>query len=343
VREWDPRTAPDEEIEAVVRALNAALDADLPDDPRWRATGVREYLCETVPGERRFCWVADSNHSGWQTGPVGIIGHANVLLLNDIGVVEVLVHPSVRHRGIGRALVSAAARRAYDEGMASLGVEVAGGTPAMKFWEALGFQRGYTELRSVLSLASVDWRWLGEITTALQPGYRLEYHPGSLPGELLDPYAAAKAVRLARGTPDLELRPSSYDAQRLAASLDTLHRRGMPPHLVLAVHEGSGDVAALTEVVVPAQHPTRADQYDTIVVPDHQGLGLERAIKARMLLELRGSEPQLTEVQTWNALENDPIAGVNAELGFRPDREWCEYEVDVAGLLAMLHRDPAAS
>jgi hypothetical protein len=95
-------------------------------------------------------------------------------------------------------------------------------------------------------------------------------------------------------------------------------------------------VAALTELVVPTQHPTRADQYDTIVVPEHQGVGLERAVKARMLVEIGDIETQLTEVQTWNVLENNPMADVNAELGFRPDREWREYEADVLDLIRQL-------
>jgi hypothetical protein len=150
--------------------------------------------------------------------------------------------------------------------------------------------------------------------------------------EALDAYAAAKASRRETDNPEWDLRPSSYDSQRLAESLQTLNRRGMKPYLVLAVHEQSGAVAALTEVVAPAQHPTRADQYDTIVVPGHHGLGLERALKARMLFELRSAEVRLTEVQTWNAPENDPIAQVNAELGFRADREWREYEADVLDL-----------
>ena len=45
-----------------------------------------------------------------------------------------------------------------------------------------------------------------------------------------------------------------------------------------------------------------------------------------MLFELRSAEPELVEVQTWNAQANEPMLKVNAELGFRPDREWCEYE-----------------
>ena len=60
VREWDPRTAPSVEIEAVLSSLNAALAADLPDDPPWRIDSFREYLAVTMPGERRICWIAEA-------------------------------------------------------------------------------------------------------------------------------------------------------------------------------------------------------------------------------------------------------------------------------------------
>jgi GNAT superfamily N-acetyltransferase len=329
VREWDPADAPNTEIEAVVASLNELLASDLPEDPRWRSAGMRQYLTETMPGERQACWLVDGG-----TGEPAAVGYAKLLLLGDIGVVEVMVHPGGRHQGVGRALLAAAARRAYQAGLASLGVEVAGGTPAVKFWESLGFRCAYVEMRSILDLAAVDRAALGQMAAALPAGYRVEYHPGGLPKSLLEPYAAAKASRQEAG--ELELRPSSYDAQRLADSLDTLNRRGMKPYLVLAIHEASGEVAALTELVVPTQHPTRADQYDTIVVPEHQGVGLERAIKARMLAEIGDIETRLTEVQTWNALENNPMADVNAELGFRPDREWREYEADVLDLIRQL-------
>lgn len=333
VREWNPRTASSAEIASLLDTLNAVLAADLPQDPPWRESSMREYLSEVMPGERRISWVAQEDDAPDGT-PGAIVGHVHVLLLGGIGVLEVLVHPAVRRTGLGRELVRVAARRVWDEGFQSIGVEVVGDTPAVAFYESLGFTRDYVETRSVLDLRTVDWPALTEMAAEVGAGYRVEFWPGGPPDELIEAYARAKAE--VRDSDDVELRPSSYDPDRLRDSLATLHRRGMKPYIVLALHEQTGDVAGLTEVVVPAQHPTRADQYDTIVVHDHRGYGIDRAIKARMLLELRSAEPELVEVQTWNAQDNESMLKVNAELGYRPDRDWCEYGVDVAELVHRL-------
>jgi GNAT superfamily N-acetyltransferase len=329
VREWDPRTASSAELESMLDMLNAVLAADTPADPLWENKHLREYLSEVMPGERRLSWIAEDTTAAEPR----VLGHISVLLLGDIGVIELFVHPEARRAGLGRRLLAAAARRAYMEGFSSIGVEVVGGTPAVKFYESLGFRCAYVETRSVLQLASVDWLALGEMARGISSGYRVEYHPGGPSDELIESYAVAKAEVRDDDGGDLDLRPSSYDPQRLRESLDCLHRRGMKPYIVLALHEKTDEVAGLTEVVVPAQHPTRADQYDTIVVPDHRGYGIDRAIKARMLFELRSAEPGLTEVQTWNAPDNEAMLKVNAELGFQPDREWLEYEVEVADLV----------
>jgi GNAT superfamily N-acetyltransferase len=337
VREWDPRTAPSVEIEAVLATLNAAQSVDLPDDPQWRIDAFREYLAVTMPGERRVCWLAESSPGAAARGEP-VLGEANILLLGDIGVIEVCVHPKARRGGLGRELLGAAIRRAYSEGFTSIGVEVIGGTPAIDFYEHHGFRCAYVEIRNVLKLSDVDWLRLGEMAAGVSSGYHIEYYPGGPPEELYEAYAEAKElVRESYDLGDLELRPSSYNPDRLRASLTTLHARGLKPYIVLGIHEKTGKVAGLTEVVVPAQRPTRADQYDTIVVPAHRGYGLGRAIKARMLFELRSAEPRLTEVQTWNAFENEPMLKVNAELGFQPDRQWREYEADVPDLVRLLN------
>jgi GNAT superfamily N-acetyltransferase len=316
--------------------MNAVLAADLPEDPPWQDVQVREYLAETMPGERRISWVAEDDRL--PEGESHIFGHVSMLLLGDIGVLEVLVDPRLRRRGLGRQLVALAARRAYLEGFSTIGVEVIGNTPAIPFYESLGFEREYAETRSVLTLSKVDWETLAAMARGISPGYRIEFHPGGPPDELLAEYAHAKLEAQNDEDDDLDLAPRSSDPQRLRDSITTLHKRGLKPYIVLAIHEETGVVAGLTEVVVPAQHPERADQYDTIVVRDHRGFGIDRAIKARMLFELRAAEPELLEVQTWNAHNNEAMLQVNAELGYQPDRDWYEYGADVAQLVQTLEQ-----
>lgn len=333
MREWDPRTASAEEIRSLVETVNTVLATDLPDDPPWIDGQVRDYLAETMPGERRISWVAEDDRL--PEGESEIFAHISMLLLGDIGVLEVIVQPRLRRRGLGRQLVAVAVRRAYLEGFSSIGVEAIGGTPAIAFYEALGFEKEYVETRSVLSLSSVDWPALTVMSNSIGTGYRVEFHPGGPPDHLLEAYAQAK-LEAPDDEPDLDLAPRSSDPQRLRDSLDTLHKRGLKPYIVLALHDESQVVAGLTEVVVPAHHPERADQYDTIVVRDHRGYGIDRAIKARMLFELRSAEPGLREVQTWNAQHNESMLKVNAELGYQADRDWYEYGADVAQLVQSL-------
>jgi GNAT superfamily N-acetyltransferase len=336
VREWDPRVATATEIATLVSALNAVMSVDMPDDPPWRDVLMREYLSITMPGERKICWIAEKNEGDLGRG-VPVVGYASILLLGDIGVVECIVHPEMRRTGIARALMQAVVGRAHSEGFQAIGVEVPGSTPAVDFFASLGFREAYSEVRSVLNLENVDWYRIGQLADGVAAGYTLRFCPDSPPEELIEAYATAKAQVLQDPElGDLDLRPSSYEPERLRASLATLHARGLRPYIVVAVHEATGVVAALTEVVVPQQRPTRADQYDTIVVQDHRGYGIARAIKARMLFELRSAVPTLTQVQTWNAGVNEPMRKVNTELGFEPDRDWLEFEADVPDLARTL-------
>jgi GNAT superfamily N-acetyltransferase len=335
VREWDPRVATATEIATLVSALNAVVAADLPDDPPWRDVLMREYLSVTMPGERKICWIAEKNEGDLARG-VPVVGYASILLLGDIGVVECIVHPEMRRTGVARTLMQAVVGRAHSEGFQAIGVEVPGATPAVDFMNTLGFRKAFTEVRSVLDLEKVNWYNVGQLADGVAAGYTLRFCPDAPPEDLIEAYAAAKAQVQDVDLGDLDLRPSSYEPDRLRASLATLHARGLRPYIVVAVHEATGVVAALTEVVVPQQRPTRADQYDTIVVPGHRGYGVGRAIKARMLFELRSAVPTLTQVQTWNAAVNEPMLKVNLELGFQNDREWLEYEAEVADLARTL-------
>ena len=140
-------------------------------------------------------------------------------------------HLGSRGNGVGRALLEAVSDRAVTEHFSSVGVEVVGGTPAADFYARYGFSHVYTEMRSILQLSAVDWPHIEEMSSALVQGYVVEVHERNLPDSLLPAYAEAKQVRRADPTGEMELRPSSYDIERLRSSLEVLNNGDCGPTL----------------------------------------------------------------------------------------------------------------
>ena len=332
ITEITPAEASVTDLEQWREVLNAMTAEDMPDEPRWVDDRLREYLSITLPGERRLAFVARDGDQ--------IVGHANLLLFggefDHTGVFEIFVRPGQRGSGIGRRLLRALAERASEEGRHTIGVEVIATTPAVGFYDRLGFERAVVENRNVLKMNKVDWPWVEDMAGRIAAGYRLEYYTGELPDHLMERYAATKVHLKAEPAYNVGSWRGSADALRLRNSLETLAARGLRTHIVVAISEAMEMVVGLTELVVAAQRPTRGDQYDTVVAPQHRSYGLGMAMKARMLCELREAEAQLRDVQTWTALEGDPMSHIDSALGFRNDVQWYEYETEVAALLDRL-------
>lgn len=327
IRQWSPADAPDREIEAWLRAMNAVLAVDLPDEPRWKADQLRDYLGVAMPGEERVAWVAEDGGE--------LIGYLGAVMLGydstGIVCVELFTHPDRRHRGVAAELLTTAARYAAERGQDTITTEVVDGTSAVDFYAARGFHRTATEDSALLDLTSVDWRHVAKLAGRTSAGYEITNYPGGPPESLLASYADAKLVTRHTPVADVEWH-AGFEADRLRDSLRTLRSRGLRPYVAVAVHTASGEVAGLTELVVPAHRPRRADQYDTIVTPAHRGYGLGLAMKAHLLVELRTAEPQVDSVQTWQAERDEPMLRVNADLGFRHVHRWYEYEAATAAI-----------
>ncbi|GAB3648504.1 GNAT family N-acetyltransferase [Glycomyces tarimensis] len=312
--------------------LNDMTAADMPAEPRWRTERLHDYLVGTLPDDRRFVFL-------YRDDDGDLIGHASLIMFGGdqagTGVAELSTRPSARGKGIGKSLLRAVAQCAKTHGCRSLAVEVIATTPAVGFYDRLGFERAVVEQRHLLRWTEIDWEKIEHAAGRLAAGYRLEYHAGTVPDRLLDSYANVKA-NLRTPTDSYAVVPEwrgSAQADRLRDSLATLDRRGMRSHIVVAIAEPYGNVVGLTELVVSAQRPTRADQYDTVVDPEHRSYGLAMSMKARLLTELRRAEPQLVDVQTWTIESADDVRWINSELGFVHDVDWYDYEADVDRLL----------
>ncbi len=61
--------------------------------------------------------------------------------------------------------------------------------------------------------------------------------------------------------------------------------------------------------------------------PAHRGHRLGLLLKVANLRFLQQHEPAVTKVYTWNADSNAPMLQVNVAMGFRPVRQWGEWEL----------------
>jgi RimJ/RimL family protein N-acetyltransferase len=103
---------------------------------------------------------------------------------------------------------------------------------------------------------------------------------------------------------------------------------------VAAVHEATGEMAALTQVEVDPDSPQWGHQGLTAVTRPHRGHRLGLLVKAAMLDWLAGAEPEIERIETGNDSTNQHMIAVNESLGyevFEPLWQW--YEIEVAGLL----------
>ena len=332
VSPFDGQRLGGDDVAAVHGVVAAAVTADLPGEPVPTLAEVAGRLRSRRDGRRTFRWIARDDAGG----PVGHL----VLGLPDLdnthlGLFDLTVHPAHRRRGTGSALLREAATVAAANDRRTLLVEAYEGSPGAAFCAARGLRPVQDERISLLRLADVDWADVTALTAAAHPGYRLVGWTGETPDELLAGYAAAKDTMNDAPTGDMDWTGRVYTPEVLRAEEATLRSLGREPRVVLAVHEATGEVAALTEVAV-LRDPRRSEQEDTAVVPGHRGSGLGLWVKAAMLVRLRAERPDVAELTTGNAADNAHMLRINDRIGFRPHLTLIEWQADVPALLARL-------
>jgi hypothetical protein len=128
---------------------------------------------------------------------------------------------------------------------------------------------------------------------------------------------------------------SVWDADRVRERYDSsLVRMGVRGYSVAAVHDATGEVAALTQLEVDPDSPEWGHQGMTAVTRPHRGHRLGLLVKATMLGWLADAEPQLEQIETGNADANEHMIAVNETLGYTIlDPSWAWLELPVATVL----------
>lgn len=274
----------------------------------------------------------------------GVVGGAGAFTLDPespeyetnghLGFLDAAVLQAWRRKGIGGAFLREGLGYFEERGTRVL-TTASSEAEGAAFLKARGFEPKSVERESRLAFAEVDWlmleAWLGELATRA-PEMGLERYEERLPAELLEEYCPALSEMMNLMPFDdmdhgeIVITPEDYtrEYERYDAT-STEH------HVVLARGEG-GRILAITDVLWRPSTPEAVYQRFTGVHPDARGKGLGKAIKADMLLFLKGRYPEAEWIGTGNAATNAAMLAINDKLGFREHKRYEMFQAERAAV-----------
>jgi GNAT superfamily N-acetyltransferase len=334
---WDP--ADPAALAACHEAQRAAQQEDDPFGSPKSARVLRIWLTEG--------WERNPCEAWWAPGPAGDSGRAPAdgwywMELPDRenltrSIMVLMVHPRARASDVPRELARHAARRAREHGRVLFETVAFQGSAVDAFWRAIGARPTQLEARRVLDVRKVapgHFARVRDAAAGAAAGYSLVTWTDVTPDERLAGVAgilnAMNDAPRSEGSEDAD-----WDAGRVRERADSSHvRMGVRSYSVAAIHEATGEMAALTQLEVDPDSPEWGHQGLTAVTRPHRGHRLGLLVKAAMLEWLAEAEPKVERIETGNDATNQHMIAVNETLGyevFEPLWQW--YEIKVADLL----------
>jgi RimJ/RimL family protein N-acetyltransferase len=133
---------------------------------------------------------------------------------------------------------------------------------------------------------------------------------------------------------DAAVQPTVWTAERVRDRMNArIARSQFRRYAVAAVHDRTGEMAALTVVSVDPDMSGWGHQLITAVTRPHRGHRLGLLVKTAMLDWLAETEPQLEHIETWNAGSNEHMIAINESLGYTVRGRYRSAELRAATIL----------
>jgi GNAT superfamily N-acetyltransferase len=274
------------------------------------------------PFSRRIAWLGADGDGN----PVG----SAFLRLNSkatqshLAELELAVHPAERRRGIGSDLLAVAAAAGREHAVRTILADATIGSPGDHFLANRGFTVGLTLIFSRLALDGYDAPRIAGVD-----GYQLESWAGVVPDELAETYAEARKAMDDAPVGDISYGQEIWDVDRVRHIAKVVDSRGEHLLTVAARERSTGKIVGFTEVVVPADGKSDAQNYGTAVLPDHRGHGLSRWMKAENIRGTTSAYPDVTGLLTDTVDTNLPMQRINTTLGYQETHRTNRYTLDL--------------
>jgi GNAT superfamily N-acetyltransferase len=334
IEQYDPKTDEDR-LRACHDLIVSAQPEDDPNVPPPSLSMLRGWLVHGFPDEPPHCFFATAD-SGAPLGCYALDLPQRENRQN--GMLNLLVGPGSRRRGIGTAMLAHAARRAQAADRTLLMGNARVGAPGAAFAAAAGATAVLQDARRILDVGPDLHARLPGLRADAQShaaGYSLHRWLGATPENLV-----AGACQLNAAMADAPHSDSyewiDWDADRLRAAEQRSAVQGTLEYSVAAIQDSTGDMAALTQVTVdPAGALGWAYQQLTAVARPHRGHRLGMLLKVAMLEWLAEAEPQIRQIMTFNAVPNQYMIAVNEALGHRVSDHFQTFELPVEAPLKL--------
>ncbi len=328
IERFDP-SSDESRLRACYQMVAEAQRVDDPNAPPESFGRFRGWLVYGMAGVPQQTWLATAD-SGALIGCYVL--ELPVLENRANAFFRPIVALSARRQGIGTALVAHAAKQSELGGRALLRSHARVDAPGAAFAAAIGARPGLRDARRVLDLGdSLRAQLPGMRADAAErgAGYMLRRWTGPAPDDLVE-QVCSLLMAMEDAPHEESFEPERWDPARLRAAEERGIAQGSRWYNVAAMHEASGDMAALTQIEVDPDVDSWAFQDITAVTRPHRGHRLGLAVKIAMLDWLADAEPQVRRIHTFNAVQNEHMIAVNADLGYRISDYFDSFELDVA-------------
>ena len=298
----------------------------------WMKEEVRAQLTVESPGQRMVAFGGYVDERVVSTATFELPLQDNL----HLALVELHTHPEQRNRGYGTAMLAHLEGLAREHGRRLMVAEAAlpydgpadgAGHPNADFLTRRGFTFAIGDVMRVLDLPADEalLRRLADEAASHHAGYEIRQFVDRVPDDLVASFGRLIG-QLNTEAPqgELDIEEEVFDEARIRADEEVFRASGRTKYTSVAVRDG--EVAAYSELVVPAHDPGRVYQWGTLAARAHRGHRLGLATKARNLLWLQQERSDLRLVVTYNAEVNQHMIAVNEALGFRPVERLGEFQ-----------------
>ena len=304
----------DEQFEEVLDASNA-LDAEA--FPRHVDNTAKELrIYTTSPGITQHRFLV---HDADRLAAMATFRYPDDGTNSETLFCQIRVLPGFRRRGIGSMLLARATELASDLGRKTLQGVIFDTVGAGKaFVRAIGARETLDFHENVMRTSDLDIEllqgWVDQ-GPSRAPGYSVRLIEGLWPEEFFDDIAHLFFV-LERDMPTSEaFEPRVWNAEKVS-ELQDHWAKGVDSLSTLAIHDATGRVVGMSDMIRRKTDPTTWVVTTTMVDPEHRGKSLGKWVKGAINLAALERWSGGVYQETGNAFINEPMLAINRAMGF---------------------------